>query len=173
MRLIPTGAILCTLVNGAHASDRAAQLVNSFQVMCMIEPLNFERSEERATAMKLPVMQDTRSPPDASGYFVRVKSWLLPLTSGPHEFAVSEAHGPKADVKTCGISAPDVDAEDFKSELVSTMKLGQPESEGLSDDGQSRDTVWAAGDLSLTLTDGSPRNVKQGIYLLLSNRPSR
>ncbi len=171
MRGLYAGMMLCALTGGAYAGERAAQLVNSFQVMCLLEPLNFARSEQKATAMSLLVRQDLGSPPDASGYFAHAKSWLLPLESGPHEFTVAEAHGPKADVKTCGIMAPDVDAADFTAELVKAMKLGKPVAETTSSDGQYRNKVWAVGDLSLMLSDGSPKNLKQGIQLLVSNKP--
>jgi|SRR5450759_2247816 hypothetical protein len=171
MRVLCAGMILCALTCGAYAGERAAQLINSFQVMCLLEPLNFARSEQKATAMKLPVREDLGSPPDASGYFSRAKSWLSPLDSGPHEFTVAEAHGPKADVKTCGIMAPDVDAADFRSELIKSMKLGKPTAQTTSSDGQYRNTVWAIGDLSLMLSDGSPRSLKQGIQLLVSDKP--
>jgi hypothetical protein len=103
--------------------------------------------------------------------FSRAKSWLLPLDSGPHEFTVAEAHGPKADVKTCGITAPDVDAADFRAELIKSMKLGKPAAQTTSSDGQYRNTVWAIGDRSLMLSDGSPINLKQGIQLLVSDKP--
>jgi hypothetical protein len=171
MRALYAVMMFCALTDGAYAGQRAAQLVNSFQVMCLLEPLNFARSEQKATAMKLPVREDLGSPPDASGYFSHAKSWLLSLESGPHEFTVAEAHGAKADVKTCGIMAPDVDAADFKAELVKSLKLGKPVAQTTSSDGQYRNTIWAIGDLSLMLSDGSPKSLKQGIQLLVSDKP--
>jgi hypothetical protein len=161
----------CVLTSAAYAGDRAAHLVNSFQVMCMLDRLDFAMSDAKATAMKLPVRQDLHSPPNPSGYFNHAKSWLLPLKSGAHEFVISETHGPAADIKSCGIGAPDVDAEDFRAELMKSMKLGKPATEVTSSDGQFRNSVWVVGDLSLMLTDGSPKKLKQGIYLTLSNKP--
>jgi hypothetical protein len=171
MRGFHVGMILCALTSGAHASGRAAHLVNSFQVMCMLEPLDFARSDAKAAAMKLPVRQDLHPQPDGSGYFVHSKSWLLPLKSGPHEFTIAKAHGPSGDVKTCGIAAPDVEAEDFKAELRKSMKLGKAASESTSPDGKYRNTVWALNGMSLMLSDGSPKQLQKGVYLLLSNKP--
>lgn len=171
VRCLYVSMMLCALTGGAYAGDRAAQLVNSFQVMCMLEPLDFARSDAKAAAMKLPVRQDLHPQPDASGYFVHSKSWLLPLKSGPHEFTIAEAHGPSGDVKTCGIAAPDVEAEDFKAELRKSMKLGKTASESISSDGKFRNTVWALNGISLMLSDGSPRQLQKGVYLLLSNKP--
>jgi hypothetical protein len=170
-RCLYVSMALCALTGAAYAGDRAAQLVNSFQVMCMLESLDFARSDAKATAMKLPVRQDVQPPPDSAGYFNHAKSWLLPLKSGPHEFMISETHGPKADIKACGIGAPDVDADDFKAELTKSMKLGQPSVEKTSPDGKFRNTVWAVNNLYFMVSDGSPRNVKQGIYLLVSDKP--
>jgi hypothetical protein len=165
------GLMLCALTSGAHAGDRAAQLVNSFQVMCMLEPLDFARSDAKATAMKLPVRTDIRPPPDSAGHFNHAKTWLLPLKSGPHEFTIHETQGSNAHIKGCGIGAPDVDADDFKAELTKTMKLGKPTVEKTSPDGNFRNTVWAVNNLFLLLSDGSPRNLKQGIYLFVSDKP--
>lgn len=157
--------------SAAYADDRAASLVNSFQVMCMLEPLDFARSDAKATAMRLPVRTDIRPPPDSAGYFNHAKTWLLPLKSGPHEFTVHETRGPSAHIKGCGIGAPDVDADDFKAELTKTMKLGKPTVEKVSADGNFRNTVWADKNLFLLLSDGSPRNLKRGIYLFVSDKP--
>jgi hypothetical protein len=156
----------------AHASERAWTLVNSFQIMCTIEPLDFARSEERATAMRLPVRQDLNSPPNATGYFARSKSWLLPLKTGAHEFVVGEARGPKGDVKSCGIAAGDVATDDFKSELMKAMKLGRPMKEAVSQDGAHRITLWLWGPDrdKLMLADGSPKG-QSGIILTLMQAP--
>ena len=45
--------------------------------------------------MKWPVSEDKRTPPSATGFSVRSKSWVLPLNSGPHELAATEGTGPK------------------------------------------------------------------------------
>jgi hypothetical protein len=171
MRRLYVSIMLCVLTSAAYADDRAAQLVNSFQVMCTLEPLDFAQSDAKATAMKLPVRQDLHPPPDPAGYYSHAKSWLLRLKSGPHEFTVSETHGPRADIKTCGIGAPDVDADDFRVELSKSMKLGQPSVEKTSSDDKFRNIVWEVNNLFLMLSDGSPRNVKQGVYLFLSDKP--
>ena len=158
MRGLCVAMILSALTSGAYAGDRAAQLVNSFQVMCTLDRLGFAMSDAKATAMKLPVRQDLHSPPNPSGYSNRAESRLLPLESHAHELVISETHGPATDIKSCGIGAPDVDAEDFRAELTKSMKLGKSATEVISSDGLFRNSVWAVGDLSLMLTDGWPKN---------------
>ena len=172
MRSLCLALALCLVGGAGQAGERAASLVNSFAVMCTLEPLDFSRSEAKATAMKLPVRKDLRSPPDPSGQFIHSKSWLLPLKSGPHEFVAAEARGPKGDVKSCGIGAPDVDGNDFKTELTKALKLGRPVGEGTLPGGERR-TAWRYGPerLDLMLVDGSPKS-QPGVYLTLTKKPS-
>ena len=162
-------AFFCSLCGGAAASERAVQLVNSFEVMCTVEPLNYAALEAKALAMKLPERRTIKTPPAASGYYNWSRSWLLPLKSGPHEFVASETRGPAGLIEGCGIGAPDVGGEDFRAILVKTMKLGQPSRQETSPDGSRRMIVWRwAGD-ALTLIDASPAS-KPGIYLSLFNQ---
>jgi len=172
MRFIYVGLFLCALAHEAGASERAAQLVNSFQVTCTIEPLDFARSEARATAMRLPVREDLRSPTNPSGHFVRSKSWLLPLNSGPHDFVVTEGVGPKGPIKACGIGAGDVGKDDFQAEMVKTMKLGQPATEGVSADGTLSTAIWRDVFKGLELMFSGRRD-RTGIYLFLQTPMSR
>ncbi len=117
-------------------------------------------------AMRLPVRRDIGQSKE-SGPFAHSKSWLVTLTTGPHELTAAEANGPHGYVKSCGISAPDANGESFKSELVSVMKLGRPSSENISKDGIMRATEWkdafGAG-TSLQLVDATPKN-KSGAML--------
>jgi len=55
--------------------------------------------------------------------------------------------------------------------LIKAMKLGKPVSESTSGDGIYRHTVWAVAGFTLTLSDKTPQNAKQGVRLLLSNKP--
>ena len=162
--------LMCAPASGAQAGESAAALVASFQTLCMAGPLDFAGSEQKAAAMQLSIQQSIGAPPDDSGYFSHSKSWTV-IGVAPHEFVVSESHGPKGDFKSCGIRSADIDAADFKAELAKTLKLGKPLSEGMSSDGQRRNLVWSVADRTLTLSDRSPQNVKQGVRLLLSNKP--
>jgi hypothetical protein len=169
---ILASAVICLTTTDADASERAAQLVNSFQIMCTIEPLDFARSEAKAAAMKLPVREDKKTPPNAAGHYAHAKSWLLPLKTGPHEFSVAEAMGPKGFVKSCGIAAADVERNDFRSELVKAFKLGPPANESTSGDGTLRTTIWTDAYKGSTLMLSS-RTDRTGIYLFLQNLASR
>ena len=143
----------------AQADDRAASLINSFAVLCTLEAPVFDKINQKVAAMKLPVRQDIGTSKDR-GAFARSKSWLVPLTTGPHELLAAEANGPEGYVRSCGLSAPDPNGESFKKELVSQMKLRSPSSESTSQDGVMRVTVWkdafGAGTL-LQLFDATPK----------------
>ena len=162
--------ILCLSTGSGFASDRSHALVNSFLVMCTLEPLDFAKSEGKAAAMRLPVKQDLQPAPDTSGSVVRSKSWLMPLKTGSHEFSVAEARGPKGEVKSCGIAAADAVSADVRTDLTKTMKLTSPISDVAAKDGIHRTTTWLYGGLKLQLTDRSPRSLP-GIYLFLVQSP--
>jgi hypothetical protein len=148
----------------AHAGQRSADLVNSFQVFCMPGPPDFAAIDAKATAMKLPVRKDV-SMPQQPGQFSHAKSWLVALESGSHELVASEARGPKGDSAACGIGAEDVDGEVMKQELVKVV--GAPFRTTSSGDGTQRLTAWKyADDVSLLLADGTPMKIP-GMYLTL------
>jgi hypothetical protein len=163
-------ALLLAVTNGAQASESAALLISSFQALCLAEPLDFARSDKKAAELQLSIQQSIGGTPDESGYFARSKSWTV-MTAVPHELIVTETHGPKGDFKSCGIRATEIDAADFKVELINALKLGKAASETVSADGMFRHAVWAIGDRTLTLSDKTPQNMKQGVRLLISNKP--
>ena len=159
MRFIYVGLFLCALAHEAGASERAAQLVNSFQVMCTIEPLDFARSEARVTAMRLPFREDLRSPHKPLGAFCSLEIVAVAAEFRPARFRRQEGVGPKGPIKACGIGAGDVGKDDFQAEMVKTMKLGQPATEGVSADG--------------TLSTAIGRDVFKGLELMFSGRRDR
>jgi hypothetical protein len=163
--------VLLGLGAQAEASERAASLVNSFEVMCTIEPLDFARLKAKAEAMHLPVRKDIEPAPDANGYFAHSISWLLPLKTGPHELVDSEAHGPNGNVKGCGIGAPDVEAGDIRAQLVSDLHLRRPSAEADAPNGMHI-TTWLYGkdNEKLILADGSSQK-RPGFYLNLLETP--
>jgi hypothetical protein len=153
-------------VGAAHANERSAELVNSFQIFCTLAPLDFVALDAKATAMKLVVRKDVGTPRQP-GQFAHSKSWLVPLKGGAHELVAGEARGPSGEVLSCGIGADNVDGEEMKQELIKTMKLGQPSRETATADGAQRVTSWQYADnVMLILADGTPMKIP-GVYLTL------
>jgi hypothetical protein len=161
--------MLLAMCVGAQAGESSAQLLTAFQTLCMAEPLDFAKTDQKAVEMQFSLQQNMSSQPDESGFYTHSKSYSA-VAATPYELVLNDTHGPKGDFKSCGIRATEADAADFKAELTKTMKLGKPVSEDDSD-GMSRHTVWPLGDHTLTFTDKSPQKMKQGVRLLLSNKP--
>jgi hypothetical protein len=155
-------SVLCTAT--AHASERTAELVNSFQSFCMPTP-DFAALEIKATAMNFPVRKDSVSPPKP-GESGHVKSWVISLATGQHELVASQARGPKGDLDSCGVGVEDVDGEDLRLEVVKTLNLGPPLRQNWSADGAQRVTTWKYNDDELFLADASSVKIP-GAYLTL------
>jgi hypothetical protein len=148
----------------ARASERSADLVNSFQSFCIPTP-DFGALEIKAAAMKLPVRKDSVAPPKA-GESGHVKSWVVSLASGQHELVASQARSPKGDLDSCGIGVEDVDGEDLRQEAVKALNLGTPLRQTWSADGAQRVTTWKYSDDELFLGDASSVKIP-GAYLTL------
>ena len=161
--------MLLAMCAGARAGESSAQLLTAFQTLCMATPLDFAKSDQMAVEKQFSLQQNMSMQPDESGFYTRSKSYSA-VAATPYELVINDTHGPKGDFKSCGIRANEADAADFRAELVKTMKLGKPVSEDASD-GMSRHTAWTVGDTTLTFSDKSPQNMKQGVRLLLSNKP--
>jgi hypothetical protein len=157
-------SLLC--VSAAHANERSAEIVNSFQSFCLPGPPDFAALDAKATAMNLSVRKNVVTPPQ-SDQTARAKSWIMPLAGGSHELIASEAHGPQGERESCGIGAENVDGEEVKRELTSRMDLGAPAREAFSADGAQRVTYWKyADELVVVLADATPVKIP-GIYLVL------
>lgn len=107
------------------AMSRVDGLVNALTVMCMVEPLNFDRLDQKATAMRMRVLTDF-APPEHNGIRIRSKTWLMGMTDGPLAFSVSDAKTGARRLSTCAISAPDATPEEIRTALVETFHLGEP-----------------------------------------------
>ncbi len=158
-------------VNTAHANQRSAELVASFQSFCMPGPPDFAAIDAKATALKLSVRKDVGTPRQP-GQFAHSKSWLVSLSSGAHELVAGEARGPNSEVASCGVGAEDADGEEIRQELTTTLKLGAPLRQTASADGTQRVTVWKyADDATVVLADGTPMKIP-GMYLTMLRQSS-
>jgi hypothetical protein len=155
-------SLLCAAT--AQASERSAELVNSFQSFCMPTP-DFAALETKAADMNLPVRKDSVSPPKP-GESGHVKSWIISLASGRHELVASQARGPKGDLDSCGIGVEDIDGEELRQEAVKALHLGEPLRQNWSADGAQRVTTWKYNDDELFLADASSVKIP-GAYLTL------
>lgn len=169
MRLAVTVVTICLATfaaSVAHANPRSASLINSFEVLCNLELPNMAHIAAKAEAMHL------RAGPPANNGAVHMQMWIVPLTTGSHILVASEADGPRGHVTTCGIHASDADGADFARELVATLKLGAPQKETTSADGQMDNRMWRLSgpdDLMLVLGEKSQAHAP-GVDLVLMYR---
>jgi hypothetical protein len=156
---------------GAAALERSAEIVESFQAFCTLHLPDFSGIDEVATALQLPARSGENTQVGDSHY--RSKSWLVFLSSGPHELAGSEASGPRGKLTICGVRAPDVVGKDIRLDLTKAMKLGDPVSVEVSPDGQQQIMTWkleaSSNDITIVLTDNTPVQ-KPGINLQIRHR---
>jgi hypothetical protein len=172
LRFTAAGAVLFALSGiGAAAVERSAEIVESFQAFCTLHLPDFSQIDEVATALQLPARSGENTQAGDSHY--RSKSWLVFLSSGPHELAGSEANGPRGKLTICGVRAPDVGGQDIRLDLTESMKLGDPVSVEVSPDGQQQTVTWrleaSSNDITIVLTDNTPAQ-KPGIDLQIRHR---
>ena len=155
-------ALMALLGGKAFALDRTDSLINSFEVLCTLESPDFDRIDRRATAMQLKVQEDINRAL-GPGTVGRSKSWIATLTTGPHQWVVSDVKSPTTHEVDCGISAPDADSVEFKKKLIEQLKLGDPTSFDEEHSAHLNVTIWqnAFGPHSaLRLMDGPTGNTR-------------
>ncbi|HLA33930.1 MAG TPA: hypothetical protein VJ001_03580 [Rhodocyclaceae bacterium] len=148
---------------------RAQSVINAFQVMCTLELPKFDDISAKATAMRMQLQSDSKTP-TAGGAKTRQKAWGGGLTTGPFALFLDEMAGPKGTATGCAVAAevPDVDA--FRTEAINTMKLALMKAPELGADG-SRSYVWDGvygPGTTLILRDFKPYGKPGAILKLLS-----
>jgi hypothetical protein len=125
--------------NSLHL-NRAQEVINAFQVICTLEPLSFDRIDQKATAMEMG-LQSSTSGPSAGNTVTRSRSWFGGLTNGPFVLLLDEMSGAKGKSTSCAIVADVPDPDAFRLETIRTMKLPDAPAPELRDDG-SRSYFW-------------------------------
>jgi hypothetical protein len=142
-------AALIFAAAGSHAAaaentplhlNRAQGIINAFQVICTLEPLKFERIDQKAAAMGMR-LQSSNSAPSAANTVTRSKIWFGTLTDGPFFLLLDEMSGAKGKSTSCAIAADVPDRDDFRTEAIRTMKLPAAPAPEFHDDG-SRSYFW-------------------------------
>jgi hypothetical protein len=128
------------LENNPVHLNRAQSVINAFQVMCTLEPLKFDRIDQKVAAMRMQ-LQFNKSGPSPGNTVTRSKSWFGTLTNGPFTLLLDEMSGAKGRSTSCAIVADVPDREAFRAEAIRTMKLPDAPTPELRDDG-SRSYFW-------------------------------
>ena len=148
--LVP--AMLCA---ASPSSDRNGSLINSFQVMCNVSVLDFDRIASRATAMHMQV-QNAQPVSADGGVETEHKAWLGQLTTGPFGLLLDRMSGPKGTVTSCAVIGPVPDTNLFRAVFLQDMRLQAPDPE-IANGARSFTwpNVFGAGD-TLILRDMTP-----------------
>jgi hypothetical protein len=145
-------AVSTSFVRPALAESRVDTLVNTLRVMCMVEPLNFERLDQKATAMDLRVLTNF-APPEVNGLSIRSKTWLMEVSGGPLALSASDAMGGPRPLTMCGFAAPNVTVGEMQAALTTALGIGQPRTVSGQDGHAGLMVRWdhLQGDMTLTL----------------------
>jgi hypothetical protein len=147
--------------------NRAQSVINTFQVMCALEPPNFDRIDQKAATMRMQ-LQFNKSGPSPGNTVTRSKSWFGTLTDGSFILLLDEMSGAKGKSTSCAIVADVPDRDAFRAEAIRTMKLPDAPTPELRDDGSRSyfwDGVWGPGTTVLD-RDFAPSG-KPGVMLKL------
>jgi hypothetical protein len=120
--------------------NRAQSVINAFQVICSLEPLIFDRIDQKATVMQMQ-LQSNNSGPSAGNTVTRSKSWFGALMDGPFILLLDEMSGAKGKSTSCAIVADVPDRDAFRAEVIRTMKLPDAPAPEFRNDG-SRSYFW-------------------------------
>lgn len=159
MRLISSNLISCSLIacslgllvsawaaqpvaaeDNAPKLNPAQSLINAFQVICTLEPLSFDRVDQKATLMNMPVQTNTSATTDSNGT-IRRKAWTGGLTDGPFMLMLDELSDPRGRTTACAVVADIPDRDAFRNETIRALRLSGPPEPELGKDG-SRSYVW-------------------------------
>lgn len=124
----------------APSLNHAQSVINAFQVMCTLELPKFDNISAKATAMRMQLQSDNKSP-GPGGTNLRQKVWGGGLTTGPFALFLDEMSGAKGTATGCAVIAEVLDVDAFRMEAMSTMKLAAMKVPELGADG-SRSYVW-------------------------------
>jgi len=119
---------------------REQSVINTFQVMCQLETLSFDRLNERATLMRM-VLLDSKKAASIQNTFTRSKSWAGGLGSGPFVFLLDEMSGAKGVTTSCAVLADVPDVDSFRTEALKELNLKNLPAPELGSDG-SRSYLW-------------------------------
>jgi hypothetical protein len=177
--LFTLGAFIFTaMASPATAEDnplhlnRAESVINAFQVICTLEPLSFERIDQKATAMGMQ-LQHNQTGPSAGNTVTRSKSWFGALTDGPFILLLEELSGAPGKTTSCAIVADIPDRDAFRAEVIRTMKLPEAPAPEFHQDG-SRSYFWdgALGPGTTILDRDFASTGKPGVMLKLLSTTS-
>jgi len=120
--------------------NRDQSVINSFQVMCMLEKPDFDSLHAKAKAMQMLLMQNEKKP-SAGNTVTRTAAWGGELTTGSFVLLIEEMSGSKGKSTGCAIIADVPNVDTLRVEAVKMLGLASIPEPEMGNDG-SRSYVW-------------------------------
>ena len=104
---------------------RDEALINAFQVMCFLGDPDFDRSDAKATAMRMQSLND-HPPAGPPGVTVKGHIWGGHLKTGPFALHLYEQRAKSGAASSCGVSGQILNTVAFRDSMLTVMKLKLP-----------------------------------------------
>jgi hypothetical protein len=115
-------------------------VINAFQIMCMIEPLDFDQLSAKAKAMRMKMTTDKSDLQPGEGT-KRLEIFEGNLTTGPFALVLQETRSINKISNGCGIEANIPDKEKYRANVIQRLQLkGTPEKHTLANGSEL--TIW-------------------------------
>lgn len=113
----------CAFSHKPEDLARNDSIINTFSIMCRLEPLKFDYRVNRATAMRMPLVTE-KNLDLGNNTTTRSKMWAGGLTTGHFIFSVDEMTEPTAVSTSCAVIADEMhDLEAFYPEALKRLGL--------------------------------------------------
>ncbi|WP_434713592.1 hypothetical protein NMA58_25030 (plasmid) [Rhizobium sp. YTUHZ045] len=146
-------------------------VINAFQIMCTLEPENFEHISATAQAMFMRKSIDKTE--KQSGDITRhLQVFEGALSTGPFSLLLEKISGPTIDATNCGIASNALDKRSYFDDLVRTLHLSQNSSRRIGLNGNEV-TTWADVYGPHTFLDMTDLRGSDGVLIQLLHAPPK
>ncbi len=115
-------------------------VINAFEVMCTVEPVNFDRISARALAMRMQAGAD-KADEEVPGVKRHVRSFEGSTAKGPWTLMIEKIESPAVNAATCGVAARISDKASYIANITQRLQpKGQRVQQTLPDG--NRVTFW-------------------------------
>lgn len=164
-------------VNAEHATaagplaNHDDAVINTFQVMCTLEPENFERISATAQAMSMRKSTD-KTEKQTADITRHVEVFEGTLTTGRFSLLLEKISGPAINATSCGVASNTQDKRAFFDDMVRTLHLSQSGSTRTSLNGNPL-TTWDDVYGPHTFLDFTDLRGSNGVLVQLLDAPAK
>ncbi|OWV88753.1 hypothetical protein ATY75_19210 [Rhizobium sp. N122] len=146
-------------------------VINAFEVMCTLEPENFEHISARAQAMVMrkSVDKTEKQSPDITRH---LEVFEGNLTTGPFSLLLEKISGPTINATNCGVASNTPNKRAYFDDIVRTLHLSQNTSKRTSSNGNTV-TTWDNVYGPHTFLDLTDLRGSDGVLIQLLDAPAK